>query len=284
MLAGPLAAGTYLLLINWRVAIRWGLLALALVGATWLALDLVTHGQYAYHVWVLHKLPWYAHRFEKLVVQLRDAWPLMLLGAIGIAASRRRPTVINAYLLWAPASLIGAVGSHHNHLLETGMALALAGGQAVGFGLTRGGALRIIAPVLLATQLLFWRAPLPWFVGEFAPEKDYARYIRFIEATPGEILADDVGLVYAAGKPLRYDDPAAMGPAAALGLWDQSNLVAEIRAQRFSVILLEIDVFADGLDDTHDRWTKQMLDAVRDAYEIKFRDTIIIYAPRPAAP
>lgn len=284
LLAGPLAAGTYLLLLNRRVALRWGLAYLALLGGAWLALDLATHGQYTYHIWVLHKLPWYIHRFTKLAAQLRDAWPLLILGALGLGACLRRPTVINAYLLWAPASLIGAgvVGSHHNHLLETGVALALAGGQALGLGLARPGALRIVAPALVATQLIFWRAPLPWFAGEFAPEHDYARYIRFIQQTPGEILADDVGLLYAAGRPLRYDDPAAMGPAAAIGLWDQSNLVAEIRAQRFTAILLEIDVFGEGIDDSHDRWTPEMLDAVRDAYEIKFRDTVIIYAPRPA--
>ncbi len=285
LLAGPMAAGTYLLLLNWRVALRWSLAYLAFLAIAWLTLDLVTHGQYTYHVWILHKLPWYVHRFTKLAAQLRDAWPLMILGALGLGACLRRPTVINAYLLWAPASLVGAgvVGSHHNHLLETGVALALAGGQAIGVGLARPGALRIVAPALVATQLLFWRAPLPWFAGEFAPEHDYARYIRFIEQTPGEILADDVGLLYAAGRPLRYDDPAAMGPAAAIGLWDPSNLVAEIRAQRFTAILLEIDVFADGIDDAHDRWTPEMLDAVRDAYEIKFRDTVIIYAPRPMA-
>lgn len=282
LVAGPLAAATYLWLHERRLALRWAALTLGLVGASWLTLDLVTHGQYTYHIWILHKLPWYAHRFWKLAAQLRDAWPLLLLGLIGLGVSWQRPTVINAYLLWAPASLIGAgvTGAHHNHLLETGIALALAGGQAVGLGLTRGGVLRLVAPVLIAAQLLVWRAPLPWFAGEFSPDPHYTRYIEFIRATPGEVLADDVGLLYAAGRALRYDDPAAQGPAAVLGLWDQQRLVAEIRAGHFSAIILPIDVFADGIDDPADRWTPEMLAALREAYAIKFRDSLIIYAPR----
>jgi hypothetical protein len=283
MLAGPLAAVTYLALHQWRVALRWGVVYLLLLGITWLLLDIVTHGQYTYHIWVLHKLHWSGARFWKLTSQLRDMWPLLILGSAGLLMCVRRPTVINAYLLWAPASLIGAgvVGSHHNHLLETGIALALAGGQAIGLGLLAGGTLRMLAPVLVGTQLLLWRLPLPWFAGDFEPDPRYTRYIDYVRSTPGEIMADDVGLVFAAGRSLRYDDPAAMGPAAALGLWDQRQFVADIRAKRFSTIILKINVFEDGLIDPSARWTPEMLQAVKDAYDVKFKDTLIIYAPKP---
>lgn len=283
LLAGPLAAATFLMLHDWRLAVRWGLLYLLLLAGTWLLLDLVTHGQYTYHIWVLHKLQWSGDRFWKLASQLRDMWPLLVLGLIGLVVCHRQPTVINAYLLWAPASLIGAgvVGSHHNHLLETGVALVLAGGQAVGLGMMSGGTLRVLAPVLIGTQLLFWRVPLPWFSGDFQPDLRYSRYIDYVRATPGEVLADDVGLVYAAGRPLFYDDPAAMGPAAALGLWDQRQFVADIRAKRYSAIILPMNVFEDGLIDPSARWTPEMLQAVKDAYTVKFKDTLIIYAPRP---
>ncbi len=282
MLAGPLAAGTYLLRYDRGLALRWGLLYLALLGAAWVMLDLHTHGQYTYHIWVLHKLQWYGARFWKLATQLRDAWPLLILGVIGLLACIRHPTVINAYLLWAPASLIGAgvIGSHHNHLLETGVALALAGGQAVGLGLALGGVLRVLAPVLLGTQLLLWRLPLPWFAGDFEPDPHYSRYIDYLRTTPGEVMADDVGLVYAAGRRLRYDDPAAMGPAATLGLWDQRQFVADIRAKRFSTIILPINVFEDGLLDPSGRWTPEMLQAVKDSYTIKFKDSLLVYAPK----
>ena len=100
----------------------------------------------------------------KFVGLLSDAWPALLVGMVGLVASVRRPTVINAYLLWAPASLIGAgvVGWHHNHLLETGTALALAGGQAAGIGLRRGGLLRWLVPPVLALQFIIWQTPSGW--------------------------------------------------------------------------------------------------------------------------
>lgn len=289
LLAGPLAVGTVLLLRDWRLAVRWGALTVLLLAAAWIALDLITRGQYTYHVWVLHRLPWHLSRFLRLTAQLRDTWPLITLSLLGMAATWRRPTVINAYVLWAPASLIGSgvVGANHNHLLETGIALSLAGAQAVGVALERQAiplpALRVIAPVLLATQLLLWRTPLPWFAGDFTPDPDYARYIEFIRSTPGEVMADDVALVYAAGKPLPYDDPAAMGPAARQGLWDQSRFIADIRARRFSAILLPFDIDDAGLEAS-ERWTPDMLQAIDDAYEIKFRDTQFIYVPRAATP
>lgn len=292
MLAGPLAAGTYLLLRDRWLAVRWGLFYLVLLGVIWAALDLVTQGQYTYHVWVLHKLQWYAARFWKLASQLRDAWPLALLSIGGVIASWRRPTVINAYVMWAPASLIGAgvIGSHHNHLLETGTALALGGAQAIGLGLRMGGRLHLVASVLVATQLLLWQTPLEWFRGDFEPDSDYKRYTELIQRTPGEVMADDIGLLYAAQRPIPYDDPAAMGPAATLGLWDQSQFVADIRAQRFSLIILAYDLFdpetfPNGeLIDPTGRWTPEMLQAVKDAYELKFKDTQFIYVPRTAGP
>ncbi|HEY0735893.1 MAG TPA: hypothetical protein VGD69_13355 [Herpetosiphonaceae bacterium] len=286
MLAGPLAAGTFLLLRDWRIAIRWAVIYLAVLALTWVTLDLVTHGQYTYHVWVLHKLQWTGGRFWKLTTQLRDAWPLLILSAIGLGVTLRRPTVINAYLLWAPASLIGAgvTGSHHNHLLETGMALSLAGAQAIGLALAHGGVLRALAPVLLGTQLLLWGTPLQWFIGDFQLDESYARYVEYLRATPGEVMVDDIGLMYAAGRPLRFDDPAAMGPAATLNLWDQSEFVRLIREGYFSTIIHPMDVFEEGIVDPSGRWTPEMLQALKDSYAIKFRDSLLIYVPKSTMP
>lgn len=287
MLAGPLAAGTFVLLHDWRLTLRCGILYVVLIALVWGTLDLVTHGQYTYHVWVLHKLAWTSERMWKFVALLGDAWPLVLVGLAGLVASLRRPTVLNAYLLWAPASLIGAgvVGSHHNHLLETGAALALAGGQAAGIGLRRGGLLRWLVPPALVLQFMAWQTPAAWYEYEFSPDPKYSRYTDFVRVTPGEVMVDDVGLQYAAGRPLRYDDPAAMGPASVLGLWDDSQFVEDIRAGKFSALLIRPNVFEKGgLNDNSGRWTRRMLQAVYDSYEIKFRDTLIIYVPKADLP
>jgi hypothetical protein len=101
----------------------------------------------------------------------------------------------------------------------------------------------------------------------------------YIRATPGEVLADDVGLLYAAGRPLRYDDPSTMGPAASSGVWDQSGLLQEIAERRFSAILIPVNVERDTVDVTG-RWTPEMLAAIRAHYRLAFRDTIFTYVPK----
>ena len=258
-----------------------------MLAVVWIALDLWSGGQYTYHVWVLHKLGWRVSLWQKLVALLAPLWPAMLLGVLGLAATWRRPTAVNAYALLAPVSLIsaGVQGAHHNHLLETGLALALVAGQAVGVGLRglalhpRHGWLVAAALPLLALQWALLATPLPWFANDYAPDPDRSRFVDFIRATPGEILADDVGLLYAAGRPLRYDDPSAMGPAVAQGLWREDGLLDDIRNRRFSAILFHMEITPEFLD-TSGHWSPNALRAIYENYDIKFADTVLIYVPK----
>ncbi len=290
LVAGPLAAATLLWLRDHRAALRFSLAFVVLLALPWLALDLVTHGQYTYHIWILHQLGWKFPLWLKLVRQLAPLWPLMLLSLAGLLAMWRTPTIINAYVLWAPLSLLGAgvQGANTNHLLETGLALALGGGQALGIGLhslatapvvCRHRALLVALP-LLALQWMLLATPTAWFRGDFTPDPRYGRYINFIRATPGEILADDVGLLYAAGRPLRYDDPSTMGPAAARGLWDEGGLLDDLRHQRFSAVILPVNTNNDGLLDPSGHWTPVALQTLAAYYRVKFPDTRTIYVPK----
>ena len=132
---------------------------------------------------------------------------------------------------------------------------------------------------LLAAQIALAYQPQPWYTGELAPHDPPDRYIAFIRAAPSEVLADDVGLLYAAGRPLRYDDPSTMGPAARSGVWDQSGLIAEIAERHFSAILLPINLDRESVDATG-RWNTEVLAAIRAHYKLAFRDTIFTYIPR----
>ena len=199
-----------------------------------------------------------------------------------------------------PISLLGAgeVGANHNHLLECLLALALTTGIAAGWmaELLRSASVRAFPRIstahslifalfvdirrrdlmLLATQIALAYRPQQWYIGELAPDDRPDRYIAFIRAAPGEVLADDVGLLYAAGRPLRYDDPSTMGPAASSGVWDQRGLLQEIAERRFSAILLPVNLDRDSVDATG-RWTPEMLAAIRAHYKLAFRDTIFTY-------
>jgi hypothetical protein len=97
--------------------------------------------------------------------------------------------------------------------------------------------------------------------------------------TPGEILADDVGLLLLAGKPVRYDDPSTQGPAAWSGVWDDSGLREEIAQGRFSAIMIPDDISEDPYDGIG-RWTSQMRAAMRSRYKLAFRDSIFTYVPQ----
>jgi hypothetical protein len=323
-LAGPLAAGLALLATDWRdrAGDRRGYLGrlpirsrtlvfaglyLALALGVWGLLDLWTGGQYSLHVWWGgRRTAWWSFSlFSKVVGLLGFWWPQILLALLAIPlAWRWRGLILPAcYLLVAPLTLLGAgeQGSHHNHLLEMHLALALAGCAALGAILrsteparpgaaaegsrpqrssrVAGLAMVIAAVVLTGAQLWQTRQPPEWYAGELAPEDPPERFLNFIRNTPGEILADDTGLLFQAGRELRYDDPSTMGPAAAIGAWDQRGLLEEIAQRKFSAIMLPVNVETSDRDPSG-RWTPEMLAAIREHYDLKFRDRIYTYVPK----
>jgi Dolichyl-phosphate-mannose-protein mannosyltransferase len=306
--AGPLAAGIALLaadIRDWhsqpgylgRLPIRTRTLAfsalyLMLALGVWGLLDLVTGGQYTVHVWWGgERTRWWSFGlFSKIAALLTFWWPQMILAALAIPlAFRQRALFVPAsYLLVAPLTILGAgeTGSHHNHLLETHLALAIAGCGALGLLLSapQAGrrsllALQVGALILAGGQAFQTTQTPAWYAGELAPDETPERFLNFMRNTPGEILADDTGLLFQAGRDLRYDDPSTMGPAAAIGAWDQSGLLEEIAQRKFSAIMIPTNVEESDLDPTG-RWTPEMLAAIKQHYQLKFRDRINTYGPR----
>jgi hypothetical protein len=277
--------------MRWRTLL-YGLSYFAFALGTWALLDLVTAGQYTAHVWGLHRSEWWtAGLLSKFVALLVPYLPAVLLALLVLIRAVRagRALVPACYALVVPISLLGAgeVGANHNHLLECLLALALITGIAASWMAERvrsalvryGWLVSGTLLVLLAIQLVLAYQPQQWYIGELAPDDPPDRYLAFIRAAPGEVLADDVGLLYAAGRPLRYDDPSTMGPAASSGVWDQTGLIQEITDRRFSAILLPVNLDRDSVDATG-RWTPEMLAAIRAHYRLAFRDTIFTYVPR----
>jgi hypothetical protein len=292
----------------WRSPMRWrtmiyGLTYLALALGVWALLDLLTAGQYTAHVWGLHRGEWWsAALLGKFVALLAPYLPAFLLALLALIRAIRtgRALALACYALAAPISLLGAgeTGANHNHLLECLLALALTTGVAAGWML-EGVQERLAYPymrigaerarfswllsaailIVLVVQVALAYRPQQWYLGELAPNDPPDRYLAFIRAAPGEVLADDVGLLFAAGRTLRYDDPSTMGPAAGSGVWDQSGLLQEIAERRFSAILIPVNLERETIDATG-RWTPEMLAAIRAHYKLAFRDTIFTYVPR----
>lgn len=312
-LAAPMAVGLVLLFNGRRLgserrlttdirpALVFALIYLALIGSAWLGLQWLTGGQHAAHVLGLHSTEWWSvslfYKYAGLLVE--SAWPLMLalalllmvgLGSWLLRVRAPSPAVqpqvaslSSAYALCALAPLVlaGAEGAHHNHLLEPYLALCLVSTTFVARQrLPHNRWLRPIGTLLLLGQLLLLTQRPAWYGGEFdLAQQARPQFIALIKSQPGEVLADDVALLLAAGRELRYDDPSTMGPAARIGLWDQSNLLREVAEGRFSLILLPFDATQAERDPTG-RWSPEFIAALRTRYKLLYRDVIFSYVPR----
>ncbi len=277
--------------LAWFLGVYAGLVGLGVLG-----LQLATGGQYAAHVWGLHRTEWWSYGlFRKYFDLMLFNWPLLPAGLLvllpGWLAFRRRELPAGFLLLamYVGAALptllaAGAEGAHHNHLLEPYLALSAAAATLAAMSLgRRPGWLRgsgLLALLLIVAQLWVLRERPAWYGGEFDfAQQERSQFIRLIQSQPGEVLADDVALLLAAGRPLRYDDPSTMGPAIRSGIWDQQNLLDEVAAQQFDVILLPFD--ATRLDrDPSGRWTLEFIEVLREHYELQYRDVLFTYVPR----
>lgn len=302
--AAPLAVGLALLSSDayawwlspqrsawWRIprARTWALAGgyAALLAIFWISLDIWSDGQFTYHVFTMHgNALWLPDLMRKFVSLLAPYWPSMLLALPLFWLTRTQPKlqIIAWYLLVVPSTLFGAgkTGANHNHLLETLLALSLGLGALLGWAAQQKRYWPQIG-IVLVVLLQFWlvRTPQEWYHNELKPIDNPERFVHFLRNTEGEILSDDVGLLLMADKPLRYDDPTGMGPVALSGFWDDSGLIDDINNRRFSAVIMpfELKPGSDYIDPAR-HWSPQVLAAIDQNYELKFRDTMNIYVPR----
>ncbi|MCD4738977.1 MAG: hypothetical protein K8R89_06930, partial [Anaerolineae bacterium] len=111
-------------------------------------------------------------------------------------------------------------------------------------------------------------------------EKNQRELETLVREHPGPVLADEyMGLLTLQGRPL-YIQPFEMTQLAHAGRWDQSALLADIRAQKFSLIMIHHFPQAE-VHKT--RWTPEMLDTLKDHYALTHsRADTLVYQPRGA--
>ncbi len=285
----PAAVGLNLLFTDWRRGIRFGLFYVLAAGAPYLALHLATDGWATAHIWGLHQRAWWQWALLAKYLRLM-AWSLPLAGVtlLALPVARRdfayRQALI--YALMAPATLYGAgeQGAHHNHLLETMLAWTMGGGIAAGLALRawpggtmwRAAGIAALAGLLLQAGLM--RTTPEWYRGEFSPPS-LERFVRYVQSKPGEVLADNVGLLAAAGKQVRFDDPSTMGPTIKTGTWDPSVLHTMIARREFELIMLDVDLRKEKTDPTG-RWADQTLQLIDQHYQLQYADVVHSYIPR----
>jgi hypothetical protein len=98
-------------------------------------------------------------------------------------------------------------------------------------------------------------------IGRLHHQREWRRLFARVRGTEAPILADEpLGLLPLAGRRLYYQ-PFAMTELADEGLWSDADLVAEIAAKRFGLILI-----MDPDRPVRSFWTPALTAAVRDSY------------------
>lgn len=278
-LAAPAAAVLFLLVhAGWRKAARFVGVGLVAGGVPFALLTLLTDGQFFRHIVTDRRLAWEPQlllNFGGLF--LRDFWPLLAAATVAAVALllARVPVVAPYFLLMAGLLVItiGVEGADHDHLIELATACALALGCGLATALPHRARLLPLAWVLLpllAAQLVTGWTPDRWYDSELrVPDEANRRQLDLIVAnirtTPGEVLAEEIGLIILADKPVPYDDPQAMAALARVGRWDQRQLLDDLNNQRFALIILP----AKPRDEL---WTPEVLAAIAANYDLKFKD------------
>jgi hypothetical protein len=297
-LAAPLAAFVWLLAQDRQQARRL-LSGRALELAGWvggislilfLVLNLLTRGGFFYNIVTAN-----VNEFDIEIVKrhwrdLREAASILLIigGASLFLAPRRVKTwpLLIPYLIGAclSAATIGKIGSNVNYLLELSAALTLMAGSLLAWCRERPW-LRILMLILLTLQVgQLMRATLDgpvermkWRVN---PGEELEDLEWTVETADDPVLADEfMGMLTLENRSL-YIQPFEVTQLANAGQWDQTDLLAGIRDQEFSLILIHHFM---GYPVYKERWTPEMLSAIMENYAVTdFLAQTLVFRPRDA--
>ncbi len=270
-------------------------------GAVFLALNAATRGGFFFNIVTANVNEFGMERLRWNLEQFWNAARLLtLLGGamlVALPAARVKGWAVAApYLLGGAltALTIGKIGSNVNYLLELCAALSLAAGLAVAWirsARPQSAARWLALPLLLALswQTLHMAALSESdYIPRTASRWDVLEELRALDAAvariEGPVLADEyMGILTLQGRPLTIQ-PFEVTQLAWAGLWDQSDLVAQIRDGKFSAVMIH---YFPTFDVYRERWTAEMLEAIDAAYRpvADYADTRL-YRPRnaPAVP
>ncbi len=285
----------------WRRALALGLLSAGAILLPFLALDLLLDHNLYLHTITYQQLPWH---FAQLVQNLNRLWSIYPYLVILAAAAfvylllRRRSRLYPAYFLVTVAAMIvsnGYEGANFNHLLDFYPPFFLLIGAMLGdlwdrawvpapARRSRRGRIVALVLFLLAAGTGLWQAlhmapPTSWYRGLPSDEEadQMARVELLIRSTPGPVFSEDTGILLLAGKEFEYEDPSTFSPMARAGIWDDSILAAKFERGYFHLVLLEYDI--TGIDSGL-RWTDRLFRALKENYELLYRDWLFSYVPK----
>jgi hypothetical protein len=264
-----------------------GSLAL-LSGLAFLGLQSTTGGGFAFDTIALsHPDPFTfgraLHFFQLAVFQ----YPLLFVLGVGLALRDLRKkvaTLPSLYLTLSTLTLItaGKFGSDSNHMIEWTAILCLCGGLSYhALRQEAAGATAVLLVPGVLTLVILANLRPPWFYPNQAGCPDAYAYVKQL---PGRrILAENVGAVVMAGKPVQLSDPFVWIWLVRRGGWSDAELQSLVRARAFDVITMDSPVNRQADLGDLGRWSLPILDAIQQNYQptrgFACQDAGVVYEP-----
>lgn len=299
------AAWLYVVLKDWRKGLRFGVALAVMLAGPFLVLDFVTKHRFFFDVFVAQQVPWVWDDFWRrmttrilpdhlLLVVLAVAFALVALVGLVRKWLKREWQAPPLWLIWLVSGTftlitVGSYQSGYNHALNFFPPVIVAAVGVVAWLISQAGRNEQGRQKQLAFGLgaLAIAGGLAW---QFFSYPDSSLYysagnmpsqarremleglVKQVELAPGDILSEDIYLQLKTGRPVVYDDLYHMALQAEAGQWDESRFVADLKARRFSVILL---------GQGSRRFTDTGWEALKANYSLIFPDGIALWRPRP---
>jgi hypothetical protein len=262
------AVATYLLIEGRRRTLA--IYAIGLVTGAAIIGAVLQHasGGFLFAIFQSNVLPFAWAQWTLQMTELVRQVPLLLAITIVavIAGLRRRQVwapVLTAYLVASLVSVfgVGRIGSNMNYFIELavgcGLAAAFVWRVAEDAPGRRGRYWRLAVTAALAAQALWWvriNHPSRVSVAPYLRET-----FKTIAAEPGPVLTDAVMGMLPLTRHHIWMEPFKMSQLARAGLWNESPLLEDLRAQRFGLIVVMIERDRPAPD----QWTPAMWSANR---------------------
>ena len=264
------AAGLgYVLLVRPRLALLGAAVVVGVGGVMAVALQAASGGTY----W-LNVLGGNSSAFD--LEQLRDyvlnfgLLHAVLLGLAGAEiVARLRQRRLSPWVLYLPAAVllalatVGKTGAGESYFLQTLAAASVLAALRLTSLIerARGWFEPALAAAFLAQAVLLAHGPLsdmaPWlpdrgpqsqFLGRAPSAQDVLAgqsIVDLVRRAPGPALAEDASFVIVAGKPLVGATPPSLRNLYHAGLWDPTPLVADLRAHRYAIVVLNAELYPE---------------------------------------
>ena len=287
-IVAPISAFIYLLFRKERkLALKFGSYLLIPSLALFSFLNCITENQFFYHVLLYNANPFSLYlAISSYISFLWKHWGILLLSLYFLTTEKNDgKTLLKIYFFLSSlfAFTVGKVGSSVNYFLEVIAVSSMLSGFSVHRIMeSENEQIKKFLNLILILQMVsFAHAP---FVHPSEPSFHDLEANRIIsEQIKGmnKLLSEDGGILVINGKEI-YFQPFEFTQLAIQGMWDDENIVKEIRKRSFEAIILEFSIDCMDKSVHYERFTPKIVESIKDNYYLSHRiGKFFIYLPKP---